>query len=222
MRVVARIGWALAGLALASPAVAWGGMPEVPKPAKKGPVKKIAEKLCADCQRVKMLREKGLNVPPPPPLPLGAPVKGEKCTQCGRPTAVLAGKLPAPSRMLPGEAAGRASVGGAPMFAVNPGDPMPVGVMGPRVAAGVPAVAPGTRDMAVMPTSMAEPAVGLPHPNRPHVLTHLLGLDSIGNDRAEARERRKRESHASIPYGPVDQTVNEIPTSMVYGRRAPK
>jgi hypothetical protein len=70
-----------------------------------------------------------------------------------------------------------------------------------------------------MPTSFAtEPYDPVGH-NRPHVLTHMFGLDSIGKRGREERQRRAREKHASIPYQPLSQSrVDDLPAKLVYGR----
>ena len=113
--------------------------------------------------------------------------------------------------------AGRAVVGEeVPGFAVA-GEPAPIGEFRPRLAGLSRPGAPGIRDNSVMPTSVASDPVPQPH-NRPHILTHLFGLDAIGNERAEAKERKTRESHASIAYGATVAPVNDLPASVVYGK----
>jgi hypothetical protein len=55
--------------------------------------------------------------------------------------------------------------------------------------------------------------------NRPHILTHLFGLDGIGKRGREERQRRAREKHASISYQPLGESrVDDLPAKMVYGR----
>jgi hypothetical protein len=54
--------------------------------------------------------------------------------------------------------------------------------------------------------------------NRPHIISHLFGLDAIGRRGREERERRNREKHASISYQPHTGPVTELPASLVYGR----
>ena len=39
-------------------------------------------------------------------------------------------------------------------------------------------------------------------------------------DWMNSRNRRKKESHAAIPYGPNAGAVDELPASMVYGKSA--
>jgi hypothetical protein len=225
MRVLARFGYTMAGLALLLPAVAQGGMPPAAKPAKKAVKAKAPKKLCSSCQYRKMVAQ-GLRVPPPPALPAGSPMRGEQCSECGAPTAVvMSGKIyrsqpPSPSMMM-ADGVGRAVVGDEPtVMMAEAGGPLPIGVVAPRVAA-MPASGPvGLRDSAVMPTSMASEPMDPGPSDRPHVLSHLLGVSAIGRDRAEARARRKEEAHAKIPYGvqPLGP-VTDLPASQVYGRR---
>ena len=78
---------------------------------------------------------------------------------------------------------------------------------------------PGSVDPSVMPSSYStEPYDPVGH-NRPHILTHIFGLDAIGRHSREANDRRSREKHASIPYQPMsEQKVDDLPAKMVYGR----
>jgi hypothetical protein len=219
MRVLARIGYTLAGLALLAPAVARAGVPAPTPPPKKKAVKSAPKKLCAGCQARHMMAQ-GKRVPPPPPLPPGVPVRGEQCPECGAATAVVvSGKVYRAQDLMAANAPGRAVAGGEAYFATHPGEPAPIGVMGPRVAGGMPARAPGTRDLSVMPTSMASDPISPPGHNRPHVLSHMLGLSELGRGHAEARARRKEEAHARIPYGVQPNSVQDVPASVVYGRR---
>jgi hypothetical protein len=69
-----------------------------------------------------------------------------------------------------------------------------------------------------MPSSYSnDPYLANDH-NRPHVLSHLFGLDAIGHRSREERERRAREQHASIRYQPGNNPVVDLPSTMVYGR----
>ena len=118
---------------------------------------------------------------------------------------------------------GRAVVGAesSPMVAMDPGGPMPIGMVAGRTAQVMPtapAGGPGSRDASVMPTSMANdpiaPAVG----SRPHVLSHLFGLSAIGRDRAERRARAQEEEHAHITYGAQETPLTEVPVSVLTSR----
>ncbi len=236
MRVLARIGYTLAGLAMIAPAATLAGMP-IPAPGPynsgkttKSSVAKPSGRLCGDCLRAKLMAEKGVSVSSPPALPPGTPVRGGSCTRCGRPAMVLSGAN-IPSRSMPTsnvgmayEAAGHATTGdeGA-TFVSNGVDPAPIGVMQPRLASATPMSAPaaGSMDPSVMAASatVSEPA-GMAKANRPHVISHLLGISDIGRERGERRERRTRESHASIPYGQAPAPVADVPASVVFGRGA--
>ncbi len=95
MRGLARIGCMLAGLAMCAPAVALAGVPQqeaeqAKQQARKAKAKvaKAARKLCAACQ-YRALLAKGVKVAAPDALPMGEPVKGQTCTACGAPTAVV-------------------------------------------------------------------------------------------------------------------------------------
>jgi len=226
MRVLARIGYTLAGLALLAPAAARAGMPvpantqaKVKKKSVKAP-----KKLCAVCQYKKMLAQ-GLRVPPPPPLPAGSPVRGEQCGECGALTAVVSsGKLyrSDAAMVVADSTPGRAVVGGPAEYMAAAGEPTPIGAVAPRFAAAAPtSLAPGAgpRDSAVMPTSMASDPITPGPSRRPHVLSHLFGVSAIGRDWSERRERAKEEKHAMIPYGPQAAPVTDVPASLVYGRR---
>jgi hypothetical protein len=78
----------------------------------------------------------------------------------------------------------------------------------------------GSYDPSVMPTSVPPPPTPMPGPghNRPHVISHMLGLPIIGK-RYEERVEKRRELHSAEAYGPSNEKVNELPASMVYGRR---
>jgi hypothetical protein len=134
-------------------------------------------------------------------------------------------------------AAGFAVVGGpesAPGYAVVNGgmpasEPTPIGVArgshmpaaDPRMAAAMPR--PGTAgsyDPAVQTTSVPAPPTPMSGPghNRPHVISHLLGLPIVGK-RYEKRVERRREAHSAEAYSDSSQKVTELPASAVYGRR---
>jgi len=75
-----------------------------------------------------------------------------------------------------------------------------------------------TSDSAVLPTAFSnDPYVPDQH-NRPHILSHMLGLDAIGHRSRVERERRERENHASIRYQPANEPVTDLPSTMVYGK----
>jgi hypothetical protein len=179
------------------------------------------------------------DAPTPPPLvsaagrggmPAASP--GNTCVAC---EAAAVGAMP-----------GRAVAGGdvqVPGYAVISGavpmaEPTPIGVIQgryayqnagapPMGAAGMPmpggrpgpgARGPGSGDASVMPSSFtADPYVPKGR-NRPHIISHLFGLDAIGRASREVRERRKNETHAAVSYQPQTAQPSELPASMVYGR----
>jgi hypothetical protein len=246
MRVLARIGCTMAGLAVAAPASAWADPPvyyapapagmAAPAPAPANPPHKHkrslfgGEKLCPDCQRARVKMQDGVNVPPPPPLPNTVANTGT-CTACGGHTHMV---VSGPVTVGPGApgmvmAQNGVTVGGeAPGYAVVGSDPTPVGVVQPRYAAapvppgfgaGRPGMAPGPRDPSVMMSGYSPAPVEPPGVNRPHILTHLFGVSALGRHHREERERREEAKHASIPYGPQPApAVNDLPARMVYGR----
>lgn len=187
---------------------------------------------CVDCQRAAVLAKDGVHVPPPPGDPnmmmSESVVVAGKCATCeaqagtvvmqGPVTVVEAGNMP-----------GRAVVGGqAPGYAVvgeqvPMSEPAPVGVVSARLGGGMPQSNFGgpaaPRDTQVMTSSIAPSPVRPPGHNRPHVISHLLGIEAIGKRQRQARERAKEAHHASIPYGPqAEQVVTDLPASVVYGR----
>lgn len=140
---------------------------------------------------------------------------------------IESGDLNAPGHAVvggPEEAPGMAVVNGGMPAA----EPTPIGVargslnapVDPRMAAAMPRRGPGSYDPAVMPTSVpAAPApMNGPGHDRPHIISHMLGLPRLGHHHAE-REEKRRENHAMEAYGPNNEKVDDLPASMVYGRR---
>jgi hypothetical protein len=138
---------------------------------------------------------------------------------------VVAGDPNAPGYAVVGgmaAAPGYAVVGDAPGFG-----PEPVGVARGHQAAwgnqrlatsGMRANA-GPYDPSVVPTSLPPAQVALAGPghDRPHVISHMLGLPKIGRH-AREREAKARAKHAAIAYGEPNRAVTELPASMVYAR----
>lgn len=142
-----------------------------------------------------------------------------------------------------GDAAGHAVAGGSAIIGgtMPLAEPTPIGVIqgryayqdqtpglavagglgpGGHTAPGANTRGPGSSDPSVMPTSFnTEPYDGTGH-NRPHVLSHVFGLDAIGRHSREAKARRRDEKHASIPYQPLSEqkAIEDLPARMVYGR----
>jgi hypothetical protein len=104
----------------------------------------------------------------------------------------------------------------SPGIAVAGGGQPPTG----RIGSVANARSTGSSDPSVMPTSFnTEPYDAVGH-NRPHVLSHVFGLDAIGRHGREANARRKEEKHASIPYQSLSdqKVVEDVPARVVYGR----
>jgi hypothetical protein len=255
MRVLATVGYTLAGLMLAAPAaraqqpvyyapvpagmapagmapapapyyapvpagmapagMAPAGMAPAPAPTQAPHKHKRSlfggEKLCPDCQRARVKAQDGVNVPPPPPLP-GVVSSGGSCTACGGHTHMVLNGDPRSMMTAGGEASGYAVVGN---------DPTPIGEVQPMLAGSRPtpgARGGGPRDASVMMSGYSPTPVKPDGVNRPHVISHLLGVSAIGRQSREARARRKEERHASIAYGPQQTPpVNDLPARMVYG-----
>jgi len=211
MRRLARIGLATLGLTVAAPDAVWAGQPVTTTTGAtkhKHPRTLFGkEKLCVECQRAQ-LQAQGINMPAPPPLPQGVVMEGGQCTTCQTApgTAVVNGDS------VPGYA-----VVGDPMM--EGAGPAPIGVVQARLG-GPMAPGAGLTDRAVMPTSI--PPANDPVPpagsNRPHVVSHVLGLSAFGRDRREEAQRRSGQKHASIRYGGDEQRLTELPASKVYGR----
>ena len=243
MRLIARIGLALAAVVLVAPATAMAqSQAALSKPWNQvfhRHKKKTADtakpaRLCTDCNRELVKKRDGVDIPPAPPLPAGMAVNAGACTKCKKPIMVVREEvMPPPSYFNVGSPGSNAPAGVAVASdepQLGPGmiasaEPLPIGIYQPKLAA-APSMArlgmPGTGDPSVMPTSgVASPAstpLGGPGHNRPHVVSHLFGFSEIGKQRAEDRERRALEKHASIQYGPAAQTVTELPAKMVYGK----
>jgi len=141
-----------------------------------------------------------------------------------------------------GDAAGHAVAGGSAIIGgtVPLAEPTPIGViqgryayqdqpgtavvggppLGGRTGSGANPRGPGSSDPSVMPSSFnTEPYDPVGH-NRPHIITHVFGLDAIERHSREANARRRDEKHASIPFQPLTEkkAVDDLPARMVYGR----
>ncbi len=192
----------------------------------------LGRRHCVQCQRAHAKAADGIDVPPPPGY-AGAPMLAPGETIVSGPTIVSERVVSVSDPQAPGHAvvggedmAGYAVVGGQP----GPqADPTPIGVA--RGAYGATAADPrmaqaamrrpgaGAFDPAVMPTSIpaAPTPMSGPGHNRPHVISHIFGIPKFGHLHQE-RADRKRQEHAAISYGDGSK-VNELPASMVYGRR---
>jgi hypothetical protein len=189
----------------------------------------LGRRHCVECQRAYYKKHDGVDIPPPPGYPGGPPMVAGG--------AVVSGPVVAGEHVGPGDpnAPGYAAVGGpegAQGYAMVNGDggaePTPIGVargpqgaMGdPRMAAAMPRPGAGSYDPAVIPTSVPPPPAPMSGPghNRPHVISHTLGLPILGKHHQERVEKR-RERHSAIAYGDPNQKVIELPASVVYGQK---
>lgn len=231
MRVLARISYTLAGLALAAPAGAWADPPASAETGHHHHPRRTLfgrQRQCVDCQRAQARAQTGVTPPPPPVLPVPM-VSGGECASCGGQTQVVSAHHQGRAGVASvGAQPGYAVVGNEPVNQMSPdGSPLPIGVVQPQLAAAgqpsarmpmsMPAGA-GPRDGDVMASSYSPAPPMPPGANRPHILSHLLGVSGLGRDGREARQRRKEEAHASIPYGVNPQTITELPAKAVYGR----
>lgn len=197
---------------------------------------------CVECQRAYVKAHDGVDVPAPPPIEAGAMMHGQvvaaqpgACNVC-QGSGVVSG----PVMMVNGSAPGYAVVDGpvmmaganAPGYAVVGGDasgaePSPIGVsragQDPRMAATGPRPGAGAYDPSVVPTSTSIPpaqvALSAPGHDRPHVISHLLGIPKIGAIRRE-REDKERQKHAAIAYDQPGAKITDLPASMVYGDKS--
>ena len=192
----------------------------------------LARRHCVECQRAHAKAVDGVDIPPPPGYP-GAPAMAMAPGE-----TIISGPVVVSERIVstddPG-APGHAVVGGpdaAGYAVVNGGmpasEPTPIGMarasqngaFDPRMAAAMPRPGGGAYDPAVMPTSVPPPPSPMSGPghNRPHVISHMLGLPILGKHHAERAEKR-RELHSAEAYGPSNEKVTDLPASMVYSRR---
>lgn len=180
---------------------------------------------CVECQRARVKKMDGVDIPPPPSYPAGMPMAAG--------TTVVEG----PVVMSEPGAPGYAVVGGSnePGYATTDGmmpssEPAPIGMArsslsaapagDPRMAAMMARRTPGSYDPAVMATSVPPPPAPMPgvgH-NRPHIISHMLRPSMYLMHHRESVDRR-REKHAAEAYGTTSQPVNDLPASMVYSRR---
>ncbi len=159
--------------------------------------------------------------------------------------AMAAAPAEAPGRAV--ASAGQAPSAGSPHMAAqtNPGvamaydpsggaEPAPIGVIQANYAQNGPAGMPaaGGMDMHASQPGRAMVTKGMdagpgpapfqpksgPFPH-PRIIGHLFGLTGIGSEYREEKAARKKETHAMISYDTAGSTVNELPASVVYGRR---
>jgi hypothetical protein len=223
MRRVMQICLTLVGLALADGTSAWADEPHLCQACQeklqsqqlqiqqqphrhwfRGP------RMCARCMQAQQLANGGPLVAPPMLL-----ASNGGCTTCQ--AQVMN------SGMMPGYA-----MAGQPAPA-NSNEPTPIGVMQATYRpAGAAGMAPG-HAVSGSPGGMSpnDPSAMMngryvntlaPTPSRrPHVLAHLFGVPTPDAVREHWNDKAI-DAHASIPYGPYNSSVSELPSSMVYGR----
>jgi hypothetical protein len=146
------------------------------------------------------------------------------CTAC-QAAAMQQVEAPGLASLRPSEAPGFASMNGRDQ--VLSSEPTPIGVVqaGFRPeATGMPTASSlfhqsagqpqGANLGPIAPTMGGMP--GKPHA-RPHIIRHLLGLDGFGR-MGQEREAREASKHAQTTFGTNDQRVVDVPANMVYGR----
>jgi hypothetical protein len=227
MRFRARLILGVYGLALAAPAVVTaagpgddeagyavvGGQPQAAHHTHKG---LLGRRHCVECQRAYVKAHDGVDIPAPPPIEPGVVMAGPggRCATCEGGTIVS-------GPMASAHAPGYAVVGeGTQGF-----DPVPVGVYrAGRAQPGMAAMGqrPGASgyDASVVPTGMppAQVALAGPEHNRPHIISHLFGIPKFGQIRRDWDDK-ERQKHAAIAYDQPNQKVNELPASVVYGKK---
>ncbi len=168
---------------------------------------------------------------------------GQPAPAVAAPAPAMAGRGAAPGTSMvwtESPAAGYAVVGGAPAVASGPvGEPLPIGVVragyrstpagpvparmgtGMRMPTGGAPWGPGTAATSGQPAPGRSPLNPLAQSPRrgPHFLSHLFyNYTTPGRRAQQETERRSREAHAMISYGPEGQAPTSLPTSAVYGR----
>jgi hypothetical protein len=198
---------------------------------------------CVECQRAYAKAHDGIDIPPPPEIGPMAAAPGHvhtgqsgDCLTC-QGGVVVSGPVIVGDPHAPGYAVvggGGATVAGAdaPGYAVvgetvTGPEPAPIGVSRARQPSwadsrtGAPSARPGAGpvDPSVVPTGLppAQVALTAPGHDRPHIISHLLGIPKLGQSR-RAREEQERQKHAAIAYDQPNRPVNELPAAMVYGK----
>jgi hypothetical protein len=171
-----------------------------------------------------------------PPVPAGATrIKlGHLCAACaakmkrqGGPAAVMAGNVPTNGLACAtcNTGPGYASVGGgAPGTALVGGsiateEPAPIGVV--RTTYGNQGgVVSLKKPMNIRPAAPAPTPISPSRSRRPHIIPHMFFLSgrTLPQDIHEYRMGRRSAQHAAITYGEKENTVNSLPSSMVYKR----
>ena len=186
---------------------------------------------CVECQRARVKAHDGIDIPPPPSPP-GMVYQGQVIVTgpmvMNDPHGMVVNGSQEAGYAVVGPGAedttGYAVVGGPAPSA----EPTPIGVarggQNPSWAdARMAAMAPRRVQGRTIPRSSPpacrrlSSAIAGPGHDRPHIISHILGIPLIGTHRRQ-REQRERENHAAIAYGDSKQKVTELPASMVYGK----
>ncbi|HEX3448603.1 MAG TPA: hypothetical protein VHS97_10145 [Isosphaeraceae bacterium] len=197
----------------------------------------LGRRHCVECQRAYVKAHDGVDVPAPPPIAAGAMMHGQvvvaqpgACDVC-QGSGVVSGPVTMVNASAPGYAVvdgpGMMANANAPGYAVvgdiaSGPEPSPIGVsragQDPRMAAMGPRPGAGAYDPSVVPTSIPPAQVALSGPghDRPHVISHLLGIPKMGTIRRKI-EDKERQKHAAIAYDQPGGKVTDLPASMVYG-----
>jgi hypothetical protein len=186
---------------------------------------------CVECQRAYVKAHDGIDVPAPPPLGAGeAPGPAASHAIPGHMVDVQTGEcLTCQGRVvMPGPAAGGDP--NAPGYAVvgdtmQGPEPAPIGMArghqpswaGARPAGAQPGAGPYDPSVAQAGLPPAQVALAGPGSNRPHIISHLLGIPKFGYFRRRD-EDKERQKHAAITYDQSASQVNELPASLVYGK----
>jgi hypothetical protein len=228
MRRLAHFSMALLGLALAIPASALGfddPPASNPAPHKHGLFKKAHD--CPACAAAKAAHHHVAPVPAQSPMVLP---EGSKITGCAHSSngvcAACRKILESPGQIVMVAPANvvAAAPASAPGHAVvaDTSEPMPVGLMRTDYRPGTPGAPGAPAPAASSPTNGRDPFMPPKPESRPHILSHLFGFADVRNDvhtAVASRDRKKRETHAAIAYGENASKVEDLPASMVYGKK---
>ena len=153
---------------------------------------------------------------------------GQFVVSTGRPVEAPGRAVASNGSSPSGHAAQPGGNGPAVAYDNSMAEPTPVGVVQANFSQAAPMGAPAMNvPQASQPgRAVAESTSGrdpyqaksgsFPHP---HIIAHLFGLTGIGAERAEEKARRKAEAHAMISYDAGSAPVEELPASMVFGKK---
>ena len=188
---------------------------------------------CVECQRAYAKAHDGVDIPPPPELgPIaGTPghvhtAQAGNCLTC-QGSVVVSGPVSSGDPHAPGYAVttGPVTVAGAeaPGYAVvgetlSGPEPSPIGVSNsrqasladPRMSAMGPRPGAGPVDPSVIPTGMppAQETLTSPRHNRPHIISHLLGIPQFGQLRRTREDEDAKSTRQSRMTSPIDPSMS--------------